>query len=163
MACRTSHNPHVDPHPPSIALRCRVLARYPFIWVSLSPSISVPTHDQCWPGEGAGVHGWKESGGDIAEGELGTLWTAAQKPQWEKKGKEKMERERESAARWHLALWAFPNPDDEANWSLTANLYPLDPFGSSVPPPPPPNSKWYPCFDKSWSLHFFKCHQHNLK
>lgn len=42
------------------------------------PASASPLSDQHWPSKGAGVHGWKESGGDIAEGQLGTLWTIAQ-------------------------------------------------------------------------------------
>lgn len=55
------------------ALRCRALGRYPFIWVSLSPGISFPTPIGAGLAMGAGVHGWKERGGDNAEGQLETL------------------------------------------------------------------------------------------
>lgn len=56
---------------------CRAVDRYPFIWVSLSPRISLPNSDQGWSGKGVGgwggLHGWNETGVDIAEGQLETL------------------------------------------------------------------------------------------
>lgn len=60
-----------------------------------------PHSDQCWPGEGAGVHGWNESGGDITEGQLeNTVDHCPETTVIKKKGRrEDGERERENAAR----------------------------------------------------------------
>ncbi|TNN25109.1 hypothetical protein EYF80_064762 [Liparis tanakae] len=62
------------------------------MWVSLSPSISIPTPISAGLARGAGPHGWRQSRGDTAEGQPGARWTVAQKPQREKEGEEKMER-----------------------------------------------------------------------
>lgn len=75
-ACRKPSPPHhhcVGLSPPAMRFRCRALGRYPFIWVSLSPGISFPAPIGAGLAMGAGVHGWKERGGDNAEGQLETL------------------------------------------------------------------------------------------
>lgn len=65
VACTTPHNP---------PLHCTLLqgpGPLPFHLGVIVTQHQRPHSDQRWPGEGAGVHGWKESGGDIAEGAAG--------------------------------------------------------------------------------------------
>ena len=90
--------------PPPTALRCRALSPLPFHLGVIVTQHQRPRSDQRWPGKGAGVHGWKESGGDIAEGQLGTLWTAAQKPVRKKARGEDGEKERREMTLRPLSL-----------------------------------------------------------
>lgn len=97
------------------------------------PASASPLHSMlAWQeGRGAALHGWRESGGDIAEGQLGTLWNAAQKPRQEMKGEERCR----EGKHCEVTFSAFPNPDDKANRSLPANFYPKEPSLLLVHPP----------------------------
>lgn len=97
------------------------------------PASASPLHSMlAWQeGRGAALHGWRESGGDITEGQLGTLWNAAQKPRQEMKGEERCREGKQC----EVTFSAFPNPDDKANRSLPANFYPKEPSLLLVHPP----------------------------
>lgn len=73
MACRTAHHHQVGLHPPSNALLLQGPGPLPFHLGVTVTQHQHPHSDQGWSGRRAGVHAWKESGGDMAEGQLGTL------------------------------------------------------------------------------------------
>lgn len=68
VACTTPNQPIVGPHPPTTTLPCRALALYPFIWVSLSPSISVPTLNSAGLVRGQGDMGGRRVEGTLQKG-----------------------------------------------------------------------------------------------
>lgn len=77
----------------------------------MSPNISVPGSPLRWSGKrarGAVLHGQKDSGGDIAKGQLGT------RPRNHDRGAEA-----EEGCRWgkhvDVTFRAFPKPGDKAN------------------------------------------------